>query len=150
MITKDEASDTTREEHMIKSETNVVSLLPVQRDAIRRRHAELLHLAQCLIDETNCNCDHLYGASADAIALASANIADMYNLVDVSETQDFDEPLRFWNEELAGFIAALAADLLELKHGDDPTFNFCKVHDLQCLPEARRMISEGIIESARG
>jgi hypothetical protein len=124
-------------------------LLRVQRDAIHRRHTELLNLALWEIDQTGCDCDHLYGASADRIARASADIADMYNFVDVSEAQDFDEPIRFWNEELAGFIAAVAADVLKLKHCDDPTFNFWKVHDLQCLPEARRMVSQGIIESAR-
>jgi hypothetical protein len=58
MIINGRASDTTREEHMIKSETNVVSLLRVQRDAIHLRHTELLNLALWEIDQTGCDCDH--------------------------------------------------------------------------------------------
>jgi hypothetical protein len=126
----------------IEIESNVVNFPEVQRRAIDRRHATRRHLVEWVIDQTNSDVEHLFGASAAEVARISLIIADLSCDIDDISVSGYLEPLpEIADEELAGFIAAVTGDALKLEHSGDPTFNANKTFD-QCLIQARRIVSD--------
>jgi hypothetical protein len=129
----------------IATESNVVDFREVQRRTIDRRHASRRNLVEWVINQANCDVEDLYGASAADVTNVSLAIADLiYPIGDhdgseypIASEEVADESAE---EQLAGFIAAVAGDALRLEHATDPTFNANEMYD-ECLIRARRIVA---------
>ena len=85
-----------------------------------------------MINQANCDVEDLYGASAADVTNVSLAIADLIYPIgdhDGSEYPIANEEVadeladESAEEQLAGFIAAVAGDALRLEHATDPTLN---------------------------
>jgi hypothetical protein len=135
---------------LIMTESNVVDFCEIQRLAIDRRHTTRQRLVEWVIDQAHCDVERLYGAPAADVACVSLAIADLICPIGDHRGREYaiaseqvadqladDESA---NEELAGFIAAVAGDALQLEHSNDPTFNAVKIYD-ECLTQSRRIVA---------
>src|SRR5580700_6502854 len=106
--------------------SNVVDFREAQRRTFDRRHASRRNLVEWVIDQANCDVEGLYGAPAADIVNISLAVADQICPIGDHEGSEYaiaseevadalaaDESAE---EELAGFIAAVAGDALSLEH----------------------------------
>jgi hypothetical protein len=135
----------------IETESNIINFREVQRRAIDQRHETRRHLVKWAIDQANCDIKHLFGASAAEVASVSLAIADLtcpigdhrgweYAIASEEGADALADEESVDEENLAGFIAAVAGDALKLEHSDDPTFNANEACG-QCEIQARRVVA---------
>jgi hypothetical protein len=128
---------------MSNENSNVVSLVEIRQRKIRQRRANVLNLARTMVEEADCDCDLLFGASADEIARLSATLVEHTDEIgDPRNARYINVPSDRGQEDLAVFVAVVAGDVLAQCRADDPTFDRDTVVWGRCLVNARRLVNE--------
>lgn len=125
---------------MLDENSKIISILEIQRRQMReKKHSCLVDSALADIEEAACNCELLFGRSADEIAGLTATVLEnMYDVEHPKNAQYFHVLSDKDNENLATFVTALAGDVIS---ANDPTYDRGGKWG-QRMQNARRVVSE--------